>query len=158
MQQFKAGHHRYSLINVHSSATTKQLWNDHQFPSLHYYSYIDMSTLFVLCNFQTMLVYNICHCFMSHASCFNSGSSAPSHILPRMTPVTYVHPTPPAPVHIRTSVPSRSQWYMWLFIVHIVYELLHCLWTHWVTFLQSAVMNSLLYCGHSMTLCLLHSR
>ena len=79
---------------------------------------------------------------MSNVSCFNSSSSALSHTLPRMIPVTSVHRAQPAPVHIRTSLPSQSQWYMWLFIVHFVYELLHCLWTHWGTFLQSVFMNS----------------
>ena len=82
-------------------------------------------------------------------SCFNPGSSALSHTLPRMTPVTSGHTTPPAPVHIRTSLPSQSQWYMWWFIVQFVFELLHCLSTYTGTFLQSAFMNSLVQCGHS---------
>ena len=102
-----------------------------------------MSTLFLLSNFQTLLVY-ICHCSMSHVSCFFTPAALHSVTLCE-------HPTPPAPVHIRTSVPSQSKWYMRLFIVHFVYELLHCLWNHWGTFLQSSFMNSPVHYGHSVT-------
>ena len=52
------------------------------------------------------------HCWSTVIAPCLPGSSALSHTLPRMTPVPSVHPTPPASVHIRTSLPSQSQWYI----------------------------------------------
>ena len=84
-------------------------------------------------------------CLMPVASWFNPSSSALSHPLPKMTPVTSVHPTPPAPLHIRTS----------LFIVQFVYELFSLPAAQSGSFLQSTFMNSPVYCGHAVTVCLI---
>ena len=54
-------------------------------------------------------------------------------------------------------LPSQSQWYMRWFIIQFVYELLPCITAHTDSFLQSAFMNSLVHCGHSVTLCLCHT-
>ena len=80
-----------------------------------------MSTSFLLHDFQTQLVYNICHCSISCVSSFNPGTSAPSHSTKDEPCDLYTPHHLPAPVHIRTSWPSHSHWYMW-FIVQFVYE------------------------------------
>ena len=144
----QAGHHCHSLIIVHSSATTNRLWNDHRFPSLHYYGlhryvYIIFTVWYpdpvgLQCPSLLHVSYQLLHLWQF---------------------CTYTLPCDLCKAHT-----TRTSAYQVFFakpvpVIHVV--VIHCtvcLWTHWGTILQSAFMNSPVYCGHSMTLCLLHSR
>ena len=133
--------HQLLLIKVPPLIDYEMFTDSHPYLIM---AYIDMSTLFLLHTFQTLMVYSICHCSMSHVTCFNPGSSAFSHMLPRMS--LWPLYTPP-----HTTCTSAYQDFSAkpVPVIHVVIHCTVCIWT------SSLRVNSFRHfpviCNHELT-------